>query len=88
MLMRSCAGSPVALLCALLPNFVLLGCGDAPISQAQARIDATSQTALKADATSAGAASTRQDPYLLIRPASVDDPIDPIDPTQQAEIAG
>lgn len=70
----------MAMLAALLTSAALMGCGDGPISQAQAQIDAAPGSAVQARA---GAA--HDDPYSAIRPASVDDPIDP---KQQSDIAG
>ncbi len=68
--------SAAATLAALL-TIAIAGCGDAPIGQAQARIDMTRDSGMN---------SANQDsPYSHIRPASIDDPIDP---KQLPDIAG
>ena len=68
--------SGAAALAALL-TIAIAGCGDAPIGQAQARIDMTKDSGVNS--------ASQGNPYSHIRPASIDDPIDP---KQLPDIAG
>lgn len=74
--MTSRIGLSAALLAALITNTALLGCGDAPISQARAQIDTSPNSAVKAEAPSAGPGAARNDALMHVRPVLIDDRID------------